>query len=388
MQIHNPNGSDRDFDAVVIGAGVIGLSIGWRAAQAGLSVCVVDREGPGGGASSVAGGMLAPVTEADFGERELIELNLEGAARYPAFVVELQEATGIDIDYRSCGTIAVATDRDELEMLERLHSLQRSLGLEAERLSAREARVLEPGLTPHVAGAVHAPGDHRVSPRALVEALRAAFEREGGWLRSAEGVKRVVFAGDAVIGVELDSGERIAAPQVVIAAGPWSGRVAGLPDDVNVQVRPVKGQILRLRGSAETPLAARVIRAPGVYVVPRSDGRMVVGATVEEQGFDRTVTAGAVFELLRRAYDVLPGVAELELVQASAGLRPATPDNRPVLGHGARTGLVWATGHWRNGILLAPLTGDAIAGLLGGTSLSDSLAPFAPGRVETAGAAR
>jgi glycine oxidase len=186
---------------------------------------------------------------------------------------------------------------------------------------------------------------------------------------------------DGGLSVELEGGERLAAANVVVAAGAESGTLDGIPEHARVPVRPVKGQILRLRADAPVALPARrVIRTPEVYAVPRDDGEVVVGATVEERGFDRSVTAGGVLELLRRAYEALPGIAELELVEMSAGLRPGTPDNGPVVGESGVSGLWWATGHWRNGILLAPLTADAVAGMLGDEDPPEELAPFGAAR--------
>jgi glycine oxidase len=363
------------YEVVVVGAGAIGLAIGWRAARRGLRTLVLDASDPMSGATGVAAGMLAPVTEADFGERELTRLNLVSARRWKPFAAELERASGIDVGYRETGTLTVAVDRDEAEALGRLHAYQRELELSAQWLSPRECRHLEPGLAPRVAGGILAPNDHQVSPRSLGRALVAALRSAGGELRTGRPVASV--AGSAV---ELESGERLEAHAVVIAAGAESARLA-VPAEARIAVRPVKGQILRLRARPPVQLPARrVVRTPEVYAVPRADGRLVVGATVEERGFDRSVTAGGVLELLRRAYEALPGVAELELVEASAGLRAATPDNGPVVGASGVPGIYWATGHWRNGILLAPLTADAIVGTLCGEEPPRELEPFSPGR--------
>jgi glycine oxidase len=369
---------------VVIGAGVIGLAIGWRAAQRGLRPLVLDAGEPGAGATGVAAGMLAPVTEADFGEEALIELNLASARRYPEFIAELEAESGHATGFRQTGALNVAVDRDQAEELRRLHELQRELGLEARWLSAGECRALEPALATRVTGGIDAPRDHQVSPHLLAGALRAALERAGGSVRPFARARSVAVEGGRVSGVELQSGEMIAASAVVVAAGAYAGELE-LPSGAGVPVRPVKGQILRLRGDRAAPLISRIVRTPEVYAVPRADGRVVVGATVEEQGFDAAVTAGGVLELLRAAYEVLPGITELELVQASAGHRPATPDNEPVMGEGAVPGLVWATGHWRNGVLLAPLTADAIAALLDGEAPAPELRPFTPDRFAAAG---
>jgi glycine oxidase len=363
------------YDVVVIGAGVIGLASAWRAAQSGLRTLVVDAGAPGTGATGAAAGMLAPVTEATFGEQELLALNLESARRYRRFVAELEQESGIDSGYRSCGTLAIAIDRDDAELLKRLHRFQRSLGLEAEWLRASECRKLEPGLAPRLAGGIRSRIDHQVNPRSLTAALVRALERANGELRPGTAATLAV-EGERVSGVVLESGERVAAGEVVVAAGWRSGTIAGLPATAGVPVRPVKGQILRLRGPATAPVASRVVRTPEVYLVPRPDGELIVGATVEERGPDETVTAGGVLELLRAAYEALPGVAELELVEATTGLRPCAPDNKPIVGRGVLEGLVWATAHWRHGILLAPVTADGVADLLNGRTAPRELGPF------------
>jgi glycine oxidase len=327
--------------------------------------------------------MLAPVTEADFGEEALIDLNLASARLYPEFVAELEADSGRATGYRQSGALNVSVDRDQAEELTQLHDLQRSLGLEARRLGARECRALEPGLSTRVTGGIEAPGDHQVSPRLLAEALRATLVRRGGTVRAHAHVEALAVEGGETAGVVLESGEVVQGRTVVVAAGARSAGI-GVPPGAEIPIRPVKGQILRLGGHAAQPVSTRIVRTPEVYAVPRADGRLVVGATVEERGFDTAVTAGGVLDLLRAGYDVLPGIAELELLQASAGHRPATPDNEPVVGEGAIPGLVWATGHWRNGVLLAPVTADAVVDLITGGEISPELRRFAPGRFSPA----
>jgi glycine oxidase len=366
-------------ELIVVGAGVIGLSIAWRAAQRGMRPLVLEAAEPAEGATGVAAGMLAPVTEADFGEEALIALNLAAVRRYPDFVAELETASGRETGYRESGALNVAVDRDQAEELARLHELQRALGLDSRWLGARECRALEPGLATRVTGGIEAFGDHQVSPRRLAEALRVALQRDGGELRSHARVESVATSGDTVDGVVLESGELVRARTVVLAAGARCAEL-DLPPGAEIPVRPVKGQILRLGGDPARPVATRTIRTPEVYAVPRADGRLVVGATVEERGLDRTVTAGAVLELLRAAYEVLPGITELELLEASAGHRPATPDNEPAIGEGALPGLIWATGHWRNGVLLAPITAEAIAAVLAGGEPIAEVRAFSPRR--------
>jgi glycine oxidase len=383
-------------DAVVVGGGVIGLGIAWRAALAGMTVTVVD-DAPGRGASWAAAGMLAPVTEVHYGERPLLQLNLAAAARWPGFAAELEEASGQPVGYRPGGTLAVARDADDNAALEDLYQFQLRCGLEVERLRSRECRQLEPGLAPSIRGGVLASGDHQVDNRALVEALLVACQRAG--VRMVPGrVAELTVTGDRVTGVVLagtggggedagsgpapspSAGEALAAGTVVLAAGCWSGGIGGLAAEALPPVRPVKGQLLYLRGPADQPLCQGNVRGLEVYVVPRGDGRVVVGATVEEQGFDTQVTAGAVHELLRAALELLPDVAELELTETVVGLRPGSPDNAPMLGPAGPEGLVVATGHYRNGILLAPVTADAIAELLATGQAPELIAPFGPAR--------
>ena len=355
---------------VVVGAGVIGLTCAWRAAQRGLDVVVLDRSAPVAGATGVAAGMLAPIGELTFGERRLLELTLASAERYPEFVAELEQASGCMTAYSRTGALHVALDRDEAEELRRRHELQRSLGLEAEWLTPRRCRDLEPGLSPSIAGGVHAPGEGAVDPRALCAALLAALEREGAEVRGRAAVREALTDGGRIEGVRTESGAELRAGQVVLANGCWAGTSEWLPAHARPDVRPVKGQILTLRGPAAEPVCERIVASERVYVVPRPDGRLIVGATVEERGFDTTVTAGGVHELLREAYRLLPEIAELELLEVAAGLRPATPDNMPLIGPGALDGLVLATGHYRNGILLAPLTAERVAETLLGTEVA------------------
>jgi glycine oxidase len=350
---------------------VIGLASAWRASGRGLSVLVLERDEPGAGASGVAAGMLAPATEADFGEQALLALNLESAALWPAFAAELAERSGIDTGFRASGALVAAADRDDGPELRRLFALQRSLGLDVEWLGGSEARRLEPRLSPRVSGAILAPGEAHVEPRAVVRALRAAVEQSGGEVVGGAAVDAVDANGVAV------HGTRIAADHVVVAAGCWSGAFDGAPP-----VRPVKGQILRLRGR---PLADRLVRTPRCYVVSRPNGETVVGATVEERGFGTTVTAGGVHRLLEAAWEVLPEVEELELVEATARLRPGSPDNAPAIGE--RDGVLWATGHYRHGVLLAPITAAAIAALLAGDEPPEAVRAFSPARFEAVGAA-
>jgi glycine oxidase len=312
--------------------------------------------------------MLAPVSEAEFGERALLELGLESARRYEAFCAELE-----DPGYRTSGTLVVARDRDEAEALDRLAAFRRDLGLPVERLRPSQARALEPALAPTIRLALDIEGDHSIDPRKLVAALRRAF---GGVQRRGR-VRGLLEQGGRVKGVKLADGAQVSAGAVVVAAGVQVANLE-LPDGLRVPVRPVKGQVLRLRDPRGPGLVERTIRGEHAYLVPRGDGRYVLGATMEERGWDTTPTAGGVYELLRDLSEIVPGVFELDIEELTAGLRPATPDNLPAIGRGALDGLIWATGHYRNGILLTPVTADLVAAALVGEELPEWAAAADP----------
>jgi glycine oxidase len=369
--------SDRgSFDAVFVGGGVIGLSCAWRAARRGARVAVLERAVPPAGATNVAAGMLAPVGELTFGERELLELTLASARLYPDFVAELEAASGEATGYSREGALHIALDRDEAAELRRLHELQRSFELEAEWLAPSGCRRLEPGLTPSFHGGVFAAGEGSIDPRALARALVAALAAEGVQVRTGCEVVAGVFEGERLAGVRTAGGKELRAGAVVLANGAWSGTTEWLPEHARPPVRPVKGEVLELRTRNGGVPCERIVCSERIYLVPRPDGRLIVGATSQERGFDTTVTAGGVHELLREAYRLLPDVAEMELSGAIAGLRPGTPDNMPIIGPGAIEGLILATGHYRNGILLAPLTAERVAALLaGGEEARSSFVP-------------
>ena len=373
----------RNSDVLVVGGGIIGLVTAWRAAQRGFATAVLDPE-PGGGAAQVAAGMLAAVTELHYGEQTLLALNLASAHRSPDFAAELTDLTGLDLGYRRCGTLAVALDADDRAHLRELHALQHQSGLDSEWLSGRECRRLEPMLAPGVRGGLRVDGDHQVDPRRLAGALVAACERAGVVFHRAW-AERLTVARDRATGVVTREDETLGADQVVLAAGSLSGQLTGVPDDVLPPVRPVKGQVLRLTVPERyAPFLSRTVRAvvrgSQVYLVPRENGELVVGATSEELGWDTTVTAGGVYELLRDAHELVPGITELPLTETRAGLRPGSPDNAPLLGPTALPGLLLATGHYRNGVLLTPVTGDALAHALSTGELPDEARPFTPKR--------
>jgi glycine oxidase len=369
-------------DLLVIGGGVIGMSIAWRARERGMRVTLLERELAGGGTSRVAAGMLAPVAEAEFGEagRRLLELGLRSADMWPAFVDELAAATGAELGFMRTGTLLLARDEDEARELERQIAFRDSLGLATNRLRPSQAREREPALAPTVRLALEAPDDHSVDPRAVLAALREACESSGVQLREHSPVARIESdtATQRVTGVTLADGGRgrgefLPADQIVLAAGAWAAQIAGVPDAERVPVRPVRGQLLRLHDPDGPGLVRGVVRFEGGYVVPRADGHYVLGATVEERGFDVQPQVGGIYELLRDAHELIPGISELKIDELCVGLRPGTPDNAPAIGRGAPEGLIWATGHHRNGILLAPLTAELVLAMLYGEQPADPL---------------
>ena len=369
-------------DVIVVGGGVIGLSIAWKASERGLSVTVVE-ESPGRGASWAAAGMLAPVTEVHPGEEHVLGLGVASLALYPDFVARLEELTGLSTGYREGGTLMAAATGDDYAALQDVALVQERLGLEVERLKRKDARALEPALTPGLRAAWFAAGDHHIDNRALVEAVTEACKRSSVEL-VADTVAEVIVSRTRAMGVRLASGAVLDAGALVVAAGAWSGALPGIPDEYRPPVRPVKGQLLYLRGAADEQLLTHNVRGLDVYIVPRRDGRIVVGATVEERGFDMTVTAGAVYELLRDAFELVPGLSELELVECVAGLRPGSPDNAPMIGATGLDGLFVATGHYRNGILLTPLTAEAMAELLVSGTPPETIEPASPLRFREA----
>ncbi len=367
-------------DVIVVGAGLIGLSVAWKLALDGASVTLLEREKPGAGATGVAAGMLAPIGELDFGEPELLELNLRSRRLYPDFVAGVEAETGMDTGYRHTGALHVALDRDEAGELRRIMELQQSHGLDSKWLGPMAARDLEPGVSPSLAGAVLVEDDAVVDPRALVEALRSGLEARGTRIVPAEVSGLLRDSSGKVTGVLTGDGE-FTARVVVAAPGAEAGVAEWLPEEVRPPVRPVKGQVVELRGDTDAPACERILGSERVYIAPRPDGRLILGATVEEMGFDRRVTGGGVHELLREAYRLLPDVAEMEFIGAIAGLRPGTPDNVPVIGPAGIEGLILATGHYRNGILLAPVTAEAVVEFVQGRQ-PEGLTAASPARFE------
>lgn len=374
----NAPASDRAFDAVVVGAGVIGLSIAYELLCRDRSVVVIEKDRPGAGASGAAGGMLAAISEAEDQPDTLTELCLEAARQYPGFVVGLERVAGRRTGYRDEGTLWVALNRDDQRELERLEATLSGQDLPVEHLDAGQIIALEPHLSARVLGGLRVASDHQIDPRALLRVLQRAVRALGGRFLCPARVLRVVEKNGraaGVLAVDPDGREHVvAARHVVLAAGAWTD-ASILGPDSPFSLRPVKGQLVRLRGPV---LIRHVARTPDVYVVPREDGELLIGATVEEMGFDVSPRAGAVMDLLRHAWDLLPGSYDLDFVSVDVGLRPATDDHLPLIGPGVLDGLLLATGHYRHGILLAPVTARGIAAWIAGEPVDARLLPFVP----------
>jgi glycine oxidase len=370
----------------IIGAGVVGLGIAWRLAGR-AAVTVFDRGAAGAGASHAAAGMLAACCEAEPGEETLVALGRDSQARWPAFAEELLRASGIDVESRREGTLMLAlTADDQAEICHHLE-FQHRLGLPMEWLPAAATRAREPHLAGKIAGSVFSPEDHQVDNRKLVQALRIAAESAGANIREHQPVKEILVRGGRAIGLALEDGTQMPADVVVLAAGAWSRTIGGLPPDRRPPVRPVKGQMLALRMDPAAPLLNHVLWAPGAYLVPRRDGRLIVGGTVEEKGFDATITVGGLLTLLEAAWRAVPAVEELPVAEIWVGHRPGSRDDAPILGRGPLDGLFYATGHHRNGILLAPVTADAMARLILDDVVEPAIRPFGLERFQPARAA-
>jgi glycine oxidase len=381
----------------VIGGGVIGLAIAWRLALRGAKVTVFDKDEAGFGASHAAAGMLAACAEAEPGEEALVALNRASQLMWPAFAQELEGAAGMSVELRNEGTLVLALTADDQARLKHLLTFQTALGLPLEWMSPAEVRRREPHLAPGIAGAIWSPQDHQVDNRALVVALRAAAVGAGVTLREHAAVNQVVAEQGRITGVMVGGerslhtgtppGEIIPADVVVVAAGAWSREIGGLPPAARPPVRPVKGQMLALRMNPKTPLLTHVVWAPGAYLVPRRDGRLLIGATVEEKGFDPALTAGGQLALLEAAWRALPAIEDLAIDEMWVGFRPGSRDDGPIVGPGPMPGLVYATGHYRNGILLTPITAQAVTDLILDGAVDPLVQPFGLERFATAMAA-
>ena len=392
---------ERAVDVAVVGAGIVGLGIAWTVAQSGRTVAVIDQE-PASGATHAAAGMLAPVSELHYQEEDLLELTLASAALYPAFVESLGEDAAA-AGYLATRTITVGADAADRRSLADLREVQLAHGLAVEPLTIREARALEPLLSPQLSSAFNIEQDHQVDPRRLAGRLqsaiaRAAAENNGNHdhaiRQNAVGLlhEHPADAASRVAGVALADGTTVMAGEVIVANGLAAAQLGGLPEWLALPLRPVYGDILRLRVPEHlrpllTATIRGLVRGLPVYLVPRSDGTVVLGATQREDG-SAAVSAGGVHQLLRDAQVLVPAVAELELIEVTARARPGTPDNAPLLGRVARgpgrpagdiPGLIIATGFFRHGVLLTPIAAQHCLRLIDGTT-DDRWSRFRPDR--------
>jgi glycine oxidase len=362
-----------DADVAVIGGGIIGLACAYELISRGKHVVVLERDHAGSGAGHVAAGMLAPVSESEVADQTFVDLALTSCGMYEDWVAGIEAVSGLSAGYRKEGSLLLALHHDHEEELHRLMSIQRRLNLTSKVVTRDEILEREPYVSPRVVSGLSVPNDRQVDPRRLTVALATGFAANGGTMVEGASATPLIEAGH-VAGVRTDDVE-VYSEVVLIAGGVWSPEV--WPEAAGpLPLRPVKGQIFRLKGDT---LVNHVIRTPDVYLVPRADGELVVGATSEEQGFDTTITTWAVMDLLREAWRVLPGIAELEVAELSAGLRPALRDHLPAIGATALDGLFVATGHYRHGIMLAPITAALIADAIEGRT-SEELQAFSPSR--------
>ena len=378
----------RNNKIIIIGGGVIGLGIGWQLAKAGAAVTVYERGQAGRGASWAAGGMLGPIAEAHIDELDLLKLSNQSLARYPEWVNELETDTGMSIGYRAEGTLIVGIQPDDAIQLKHAFDLYQDLGMNVEWLSGEEAREIEKALSPYITAAIRCETDHQVDNRLMVQALQTAYQGCGGVLHQNSGVEKIVIENGKATGVQTADGFQ-GADVCVLAAGCWSAQLGGVPDAILPPVRPVKGQMLALqmRGSVVISNVIRTVKARypmPVYLVPRTDGRLVVGATTEELGFDTDLIVGGIYELLHGACETVPGIYELPLLETWTGLRPGSSDNAPILGETPVENLIYATGHYRNGILLTPITAYEVSKLILTGETSETIAPFHLGRFSEA----
>lgn len=388
----------RDPDAIVVGGGLVGCLVARALAADGRSVTLFERgPRPGGGASTAAAGMLSPQMEWAEGilvggdpeaarAEAMLDLCVAARERWPAFARELEAESSRSLCYRTEGTLVAALSAAAAAELEAEARSQRRRGLRAKWLDGAAARRLEPGISPAALGALFLPDDHQVDPLALMAAAVDVLGRSGIRVVTGAAVTAIERAGGRAAGVRTadpasggeDDGEQVTrARWVVLAAGAWSAGIRGLPRPL--PVRPVKGQMAALR-PAQMPIR-HVVGCGGAYCVPRDDGRIVVGATVEEAGFDDSVDPAATEELVTAVAAAVPALGGAPIESRWSGLRPGTADDLPILGEDPKLpGLLYATGHYRNGILLAPLSADLVSALIRGEAPPADLSPFSVAR--------
>jgi glycine oxidase len=366
-----------DKGTLIIGGGVIGLAIGWKLRLGGEPVTLLERDETGRQASWAAAGMLGPTSEVHFQEDRNLQLGRESLDLYPDFARELEAFTGLEVGYRSEGSLSISLHADDTAELRHLFEYQQELHLPVRWLSGSEVQRMEPALSHNVVAGVFSPVDHSVDNRKLGQALRAAFIKAGGALHEHCPVEEVRLREDGPPSVRA-GGREWRYEKLLLAAGSWSGLIPGLDGALRPWVRPVKGQILAIRATPD--LLTHTVRTPDVYIVPRADGRLIVGATVEEMGFNTDLTVGGVLELLRGAWRAIPGVFELPIHEIWCGFRPGSRDNQPILGETEIPGFFIATGHFRNGILNTPVTAKAMSELILTGTTPEVIAPFSPRR--------
>lgn len=359
----------------IIGAGIIGLSIGWILAKKGFEVTAFDKGEAGKGAVWASAGMLAAISETEPSEEKLLPLLLKSQSIWPDFAQELKKDSGIDVEYRDEGTLLVALDYDEAAKLKFRYEFLKSLNLNLEILSSEEALEIEPFLTPNITMAMFSQKDHQVNSRKVVLALKEAFLNKGGNLKENCSVQKISIKENKIEYIVANS-ERYYFDKVILAAGAWSNQIEGIPKNAIPPVRPVKGQALAIKSDPKNPVIKHVIWGSDAYMVPRNDGSIVIGATMEEKGFDDSITVGAIYNLLKAAWEMVPMVYELPIVEMWCGFRPGSRDDAPILGPTDVEGLILATGHFRNGVLLTPITAYSIVELIEKNQLPEIAKPF------------
>jgi len=379
-------------DIAVIGAGVIGLSIAWRLARRGMSVAAFERAQSGAGTSLAATGMLAAAAEHEPGGEDLLTLALASQRLWPQFRSEIEADSDLSIDHRTEGTLVVALGRDEVERLRFRYEHQQRSGLDTRWLNGIEARLLEPGLRPSVTAGIACDGDHQVDPRLLMPALVRALQSRGGRLFENCPVMSLETAGGRISGLVTAAGV-CQARTVIVANGVWAADILS-PQGIDIPLRPLKGQALALKATKQTSPLSRVVWTEQIHLAPKSDGRLIVGSTMEDAGFNAAITAGGMLALLEGVHRALPSSEEMEIEAIWSGFRPTTDDDAPILGATGVPGLLIATGHHRNGILLAPVTAAALEELVTAGSMTGAAPLFGldrfqdvqPGQALAAGA--
>jgi glycine oxidase len=358
----------------IIGGGIVGLACGWQLVKKGFHVEILEKEKEFKGAAWVSAGMLAPQAELGFEEFDYFSLCMKSLDMYPSFLTELEKDSGIHVPLKKCGTLMAAFDRDQTERLKRIKDFRLKVNMPGKWLTGSEAKELEPLLSPKCTCGLLFEEDAEVDNRKLLEALKQAFINLGGKLYEEHTVESVNIVNGKAESLHFH-GIDAKYDKILIAAGSWLPKIKGLEFLADCFIKPVKGQIISLKASPEFDLKYAV-RANDVYIVSKSDGRIIIGASVEDFGYDRTITAGAVYTLLENAWEAIPGIYELEMLGVEAGLRPGSMDNQPMLGETGIENLFIAGGHYRSGVLLAPITAYNMANIVAGEKYAEEIDKF------------